>query len=94
MAQNTTIQLSANTWTQLTNADVSAITFQNISSYHVFVKATADTTAPTSVSGAISYNPGQGERNTLISDLFPGIAGADRLWAFCDQAVSVFVSHA
>ena len=93
MAQNTTITLTAGEWTQLTNANVNSITFQNIGRYHVFLKGTTDTTPPTDRSGAIRANPGQGELNAFMSDLFPGIA-AVRLWAFCDQSVEVFVSHA
>lgn len=94
MPQNTTINLTAGAWTQLTDADVSSITFQNKGGYYILVKATTDTTAPTSDAGSIRYNPGQGERNATMADLFPGISGADRLWAFCDQSVPVFVSHA
>ena len=94
MAQNTTLNIPVKTWTQLTDADVSAITFQNIGGYHILVKATTDTTAPTDQLGAIRYNPGQGERNATVSDLFPGITGADRLWAYAEHPVSVFVSHA
>lgn len=94
MAQNTTITLTAKAWTQLTDADVSNITFQNRSGYHMLVKATTDTTTPTDSSGAIRYNPGQGERNVAMTDLFPGLTGADRVWAYSDHAVDVFVSHA
>lgn len=93
MAQNTTITLTAGSWVQLTDADVTSITFQNTGGYHVLVKGTTDATAPTDATGAVRYNPGQGERNVALSDLFPGIS-AVRLWAFCDQAVSVAVSHA
>jgi hypothetical protein len=92
MAQNTTTTLTAGAWTQLTDADVSSITFQNIGSYHIFVKGTATATAPTDATGAIRYNPGQGERNVSLSDLFPGISAA-RVYAYSDDAVSVMVSH-
>lgn len=94
MAQNTTVSLAANTWTQLTNADITSITFQNIGEYAILVKATTDETAPTTDSGAIRYNPGQGERNVSLSDMFPGLGSRDRLWAFCAQATRVVVSHA
>lgn len=94
MAQNTTKTLTANAWTQLTDADITSITFQNIGGYHIFVKATTDTTTPTDFDGSIRYNPGQGERNALMTDLFPGLSGADRVWAYSDHAVQVFVSHA
>lgn len=93
MAQNTTITLTANTWTQLTDADVTSITFQNTGGQFMLVKGTTGATAPTDTTGAVRYNPGQGERNVTLSDLFPGIA-AVRLWALCDSAVGVVVSHA
>jgi hypothetical protein len=38
MAQNTTINVPAATWTILTDADVSAITFQNVGSDAVLIK--------------------------------------------------------
>lgn len=93
MAQNTTITLTPETWTQLTDADVSRITFQNVSDYDVLIKGTTDATAPTDATGAILANPGQGELNVFMADLFPGIA-VKRLWAYSEQAVGVFVSHA
>lgn len=93
MAQNTTISIAAKDWTQLTNADVASITFQNIGGYYIFVKATTDATKPADFASAIRYNPGQGERNVSLNDLFPGLSGADRVWAYSDQAVDVMVSH-
>jgi hypothetical protein len=94
MAQNTTIAIPAATWTQLTDADVASITFQNVGSNHVVIKATTDATAPTDFVGGFRYNPGQGERNVLLADLFPGIAGADRVWCYATDGGSVVVSHA
>lgn len=93
MAQNTTITLAAETWTQLTDANITSITFQNISGYHVMVKGTASAVAPTDDDGAIRYNPGQGERNVLLSDLFPGIS-ATRVYAYAPNGAEVMVSHA
>jgi hypothetical protein len=94
MAQNITTVVPSRVWTQLTNADVASITFQNIGGYHALIKATVDAVAPTDLSGAIRYNPGQGEKNVLLGDLFPGLASPSRLWAWCDDPVPVFVSHA
>lgn len=93
MAQNTTTTLTAGAWTQLTDANVTSITFQNIGDYFCRIKGTTDATEPTDASGSIRYNPGQGERNVALSDLFPGIA-AVRVWAYSDQGISVMVSHA
>lgn len=94
MAQNTTISVPATTWTQLTDADITSITFQNVGSNHIVIKATTDTSAPTSTAGGFRYNPGQGERNVALSDLFPGIASGDRLWCYSTDGSSVVVSHA
>lgn len=94
MAQNTTVNVTAATWTQLTNSDTARITFQNVSGNHVIVKATAGATAPTDFTGGIRYNPGQGERNVLIADLFPGLTGGNRVYVYADNGASVMVSHA
>jgi hypothetical protein len=94
MARQTTVNVPANAWTQITDADVTAITFQNVSGYAVRIRATNGTSAPTDQAGALTYGPGQGERNVLLADLSPGVAGANRVWAFSELPVSVAVSHA
>lgn len=94
MAQNTTKNVGAATWAQLTNADITSITFQNVGGNFVLVKGTAGAVAPTDVTGAIRYNPGQGERNVALSDLFPGVAGVNRVYAYAPEGGSVVVSHA
>ena len=93
MAQNTTTALTGGTWAQLTDADVTSITFQNIGKNYILVKGTTSASAPTDADGAIRYNPGQGELNAALSDMFPGLA-AVRVYALCFQPTSVFVSHA
>ncbi len=93
MAQNTSIELTANTWTQLTDANVTSITFQNGCSNSVLIKGTASAVAPTDDAGSISYAPGQGELNTALADLFPGVA-AVRVYAYSDVNGEVMVSHA
>lgn len=94
MAQNTDLNIAANAWAMITDSDVSQITFQNKGGTHIMVKATTDTTAPTTFDGSIRYNPGQGERNTLLSDIWPGLTGRDRVWVYAYGPVTVFVSHA
>ena len=93
MPQNTDIVLTAYDWTLLTDDNVSTVTFQNRGEYYILVKGTTDTTKPTNDNGSIRYNPGQGELNTLLADLFPGIA-AVRLWAWAPKKLEVMVSHA
>lgn len=94
MAQNTTLNIPANTWTLLTDADVSTVTFANVTGSTVWIKATTDTTEPTDRAGAIPYSPGFGESAAAMTDLFPGLSGADRLWAYSTEPASVFISHA
>ena len=94
MPQNTTVNIAANTWTQITDANVTALTFQNISGNFVRVKGTVGATAPTDLAGSLRYNPGQGERNVALTDLFPGISGVNRLYVFADSGAQVVVSNA
>jgi hypothetical protein len=94
MPQNTTIAVPRRTWTQLTDADISSITFQHLGTAFLLIKATTDTTAPTNTTGALRYEPGQGERNVALADLFPGLSARDRVWAYSEEAADVVVSHA
>jgi hypothetical protein len=94
MPQQTTVSAAANTWTQITDANVTTITFQNISGDYMLVRATNGTTAPTALAGALRYNPGQGERNVALTDLAPGVSGANRVWVFAPSGAAVVVSHA
>lgn len=94
MAQNTTINVAANTWTLLTDANVSNVTFQNISGNFVQIKGTVGAVAPSNLAGAVRYNPGQGERNVLLADLFPGLSGVNRIYAYAPDGAAVVVSHA
>jgi len=93
MARNTDILLPTATWTQLTDADVTSITFQNKSGDYILVKGTVGASAPSDDDGAVRYNPGQGERNVSLSDLFPGVA-ATRVYAYAPNGAEVMVSHA
>lgn len=94
MAQNTVKTLTADTWTQLTDADVTALTFMVRQGTQVYIAGTVGAVAPSDLNSAIPYAGGQGERNASLSDLFPGIA-ATRVYAYpIDEPAQVFVSHA
>lgn len=65
------IKIAPKTWTQLTNADVSAITFQNKSSGgRVHIQATVGDTAPTVVDGP-TYHAGAGNMICPLSRRSP-----------------------
>ena len=94
MARNETLEVKSQTWSQLTNGDVSAITFQNQGPGDILVVATTSAAAPSTTSGTIRYKDGEGESNAALADLFPGVSSGDRVYAFGAGACSVFVSHA
>lgn len=91
MARSETVTVMPGAWVELTNADVSAITFQNVSAGPLYIKGTV-AGAPTDDEGALRYESLQGERKVRIDDLFPG---ALRLWAKAKTIITeVSVQHA
>lgn len=94
MAQNTDLNITAKTWTLITDSDVTQISFQNKGGTHILVKSGTSATLPTTFDGAIRYNPGQGEKNALLSDIWPGLASRVRVFVYAYEPVTVFVSHA
>jgi hypothetical protein len=94
MAQNTTYSLTT-AWTLISDVDVTSVTFQNLTQGGMFLAGTAGTGAPTAGIQTLSYGAGQGERNVAVADLFPGVAGVNRLWARVQNGTgTVFVSNA
>lgn len=93
MAQNVDKQVPNETWTLLTDADVTEASWLNKGAHPVWIKGTTDTTAPTSTSGAVEYKPGMGESNATLTDVFKGVA-AVRLWAYGNTDGWVWISHA
>lgn len=95
MPQNNTVQVPKGAWTQLSSVDVSAVAIQNQSGYAIKLQATNGTTAPSSSLGAIDLQPnGIFTAQYLLSDIWPGVSGANRVWAWSDIAAAVRVSHA
>lgn len=92
-ARNTTITLAPNTHTQLTDNDVTSITFQNKCDNDVHITVTASASAPSDLTSALVYPPSMGEANKALSDLAPGITGA-RVYAYAKNGGEVLVSHA
>lgn len=94
MARSEDIYVPAGVWIEITDADVSEITFQNKSTRGLMhVAATVGSVAPSSVRGVI-YGPGAGEYALRLSNGFPGDPGANRVWVFMEYPAEVFVSHA
>lgn len=94
MARNDDVALTAGEWVQLTNANATAIRVHNFIGYPVILQATAGTTPPPSRGGAITLQSGGTLAADLtIAQLWPGVAGANRLWAMSDISMTVSVSH-
>lgn len=95
MPQNTTALVPAGVWTQLTDDNVSAIAIQNQSGHILRLQATNGLTAPTGFGGAIDLLPyANFTAAHLLSELWPGVPGANRVWAWSTVAANVRVSHA
>lgn len=96
MARNQVdINIPFGEWTQLTNGDVSVMTFQvKLGSPPVYIRATTDTTTPTETTGQI-YHETEGVLRETMTDIF-ALALADRVWARPvaeGRRATVFVDH-
>lgn len=60
----------------------------------VKILATVGEVVPADWSAAYEYSYGVGERNVLLADLFPGIVGANRIYALADAQTTLVISHA
>lgn len=94
MAQTTNISVPARTWTQISDGNIAAVTFQNVSEFDIFIRGTVGAVAPTGGASGIKYEPTRGEVNRPMTDLFPGTSGANRLYAYSESNAVVFISNA
>lgn len=95
MPRSATVDLVPGVWTQLTNDNVSAITFANIDAVDTaYLMATVGAVPPTSLNGAIPYGPRSGELDVALNRLFAGVGGANRVYAYSTNSMSVVVQHA
>lgn len=79
MAQDQqTLTCPAGEWTQITNADVTRITFQALR-HDVDIRFTTDTTTPKESNGLL-YTEGTGVTAKPLSEL-TSLVGAARVWA-------------
>ena len=94
MAHLNTITCFGGVWTELTNADVSAIRIQNQGGDLIRVMATPDTAEPAGSQGSIALGAGDiVAASTPLADLFPSVTAGYRVWAWAVVTVDVSVSH-
>jgi hypothetical protein len=60
----------------------------------MWVTATVGAVAPTNLDDALLFVSGQGEKGDALAELYPGLAGANRLYAITEYDGDVFVSYA
>lgn len=95
MAFHDNVALVKGVWRQVTNGNVTALRVQNRGGYPVFLQATIGEVEPADLRGALELRPG----DTLAADLtlaqlWPGVAGANRIYAWCASNSEVSASHA
>jgi hypothetical protein len=81
-------------WVELTTENATYVTFQNIGTETVYVKGTSGAIAPIDANGSLEFPPASQAVSYLLSDMFPGISGVNRLWAYADAETFVMISHA
>lgn len=95
MARNETLSLPAGLWVELTNADITEIRVQNTGPFFLDLMATVGPVEPNVTSGALRLGPGHTLAADLaLSQLWPGVVGANRVFARSESGTSVSVSHA
>jgi hypothetical protein len=95
MPQSTTIDVPAQSWWQVTAADTTAVSLQNVGGQDVFFKGTAGAVAPTDMAGAYVLQPGLIlASDVLLATLFPGTAGVNRVYVWSGGPARVTVHHA
>lgn len=96
MARNSDVMMIANQWVELTNSNVTALRIQlrGDCTKPIILQATTGP-APVSTAGGVMLMPGQTLAADLtLSQVWPGLAGANRVWGMCEIAQPVSVSHA
>ena len=84
------------TWTELTDDDVTVISFQVRGDDYVLVEATTGTAPSAGSIVGYHYNAQMGAQSLALAELWPGVTGADRVFARTEtgNSVVVMVSHA
>ena len=96
MAKNEDVELTADTWTLLTESgvNVSIVTVQNRGPSDVRLMATTTEVAPTDPDDGLIMDAHDVALGLELSTLFPGIAGVRLYGKSLSGTAKVFVSHA
>lgn len=93
MAARNTDVIVIDDYTELTDNNVTHISFQNKGAHTLEVVAVASGTPAETVNG-IFYEPGMGEDNLELATRWLGVTSPARVWArFANSTGPVWVSH-
>ena len=93
MPQNTTISIPANTWTQISDANVTVMRVCSLGTEPISLQATVGATPPSNLLGVVPIIPRE-VRVVDLAQLWPGVAGANRVYAYSSVAAKISVSNA
>jgi hypothetical protein len=93
MTQQTRVYVPAATWTQITDGDVTSVTFQVHGNDAIKLKGTTGAVAPTNDLGSLTYRSGQGESAIALAALFPGLS-AVRIYVYSKSVCEVTIGNA
>lgn len=93
MARNATVSLINDVWTELTNSDVTHISFQNLGNEDIEILGSTSATPPADDARGYIWDGKKGAQNLALNELFLGM-GAVRLFARTEAATKVRVDHA
>jgi hypothetical protein len=95
MPKDEIVTLQRDQYTLLTDADVPALTFQVLETFNVELVGAVGVAQPAAAVIGNTFVPGEGRTNVALSDLFPGIAGVNRVYGISRSGTGkVRVSYA
>lgn len=95
---NGTVALVGNDWVKFADGGMTAVSWQNQTSKHIYIQGTATDSKPSGEPGdGVIYAPLSGEVAMDAAELFSGVSGVSYLWAYVKGSGSpgnIWRSHA
>lgn len=94
MPQNANVAVPAKTWTQITNGNITGLRVQQQGPGAVLLQATVGAVAPSDAAGSYRLTEDEPAALLTLANIWPGVVGANRVYAWSEMATTVSVSHA
>lgn len=92
MARHATVSIPAKTWTELTAGDAQVVTIELLEPGVMFL-APSTGGAPHNLEGVFQLKAEKGRSQVDLTEMFGGMEGATRLWAWSKTGTRACVSH-